>query len=155
MALLFKSKAIPGSHGPIIVGSPELHARRVKYWEVQGEGEVIGESGGRSLSVEITLHDQYTGNTPAKLFKYLDKLDALVGQHGTLTETPDDNGGLIGVSQDFKNCTFEGREPAALPGQVAPGPLKDVAGTLVDDAGTPDLGWFITVILHFRQLLVK
>lgn len=151
--LIFKSKIILGSHGPLLVGSPELHARRVKYWDVKGEGEIIGEPGGRPIAVEITLHGSYAGDTPDELYDAKKALHKLIGEHGTLTEQPDS--GSAGVRADYQNCTFEGYEPSALPGQYAPGPLKDVSGTLYKADGEPDGGWFETVILHFRQLLVK
>lgn len=141
--LKFAGKEIPGSHGPIIYASPELAVKEIQFWEVNGIAEIVGGQGGRWLTIEHTLHNRCT--TPRALVAELNKLKSYQGLTGSLVESGT-------IAQTFKNVTFRGWEPAALPGQREPGPLKDVAGTLLDDEGNADGGWFITLLLQFRQL---
>ena len=143
MAIKFKGSTIPGTHGPLVFRSPDQQVRRMKFWDVKGEGEIFGEAGGRDISIEITIHKKFP--TVAKLLDQLEDLDDLVGEHGTLEETGN-------VQQKFKNCTFDGWEPVPLPGQPNTSPLQDVAGTLRTPTNKPDGGWFQNVLLRFRQL---
>lgn len=141
--LTFAGKEIPGSHGPIIYASPELAVTELQFWESDGIAEIVGGQGGRWLTVRHTLHNRC--QQPKDLTKELNKLKSYQGTVGDLKETGT-------IEQTFKNCSFRGWEPDILPGQRDPGPLKDVAGTLLDDEGNADGGWFITILLQFRQL---
>ena|SRR3990167_9033467 len=145
MALTFKGKLIPGSHGPIQFVSPELQFRRGRYWQVKGTYEVMGRVGGRPLMVDHTLHFGF--DTTDKLYLAIRDLDKLLGQNGTLSETGN-------ITKQHDNCTFERYEMIPLEGQPVAGPLQDVAETLFDDEGEGDGGWFITLQLYFYQLLV-
>ncbi len=151
MTIQFKTLSLPGSHGPIIVGGPEIHVRRVKFWDLKGEAEIAGRSGGRNIMVTLLLHDAFTQD---RLIKKLDTIDTFIDDNGTLEETGN-------VSRKFKRCTFDGYEPIPFGGQDEPGMLQDVAATLRDDFGARELvggvegGWFIHLLLRFRQLIVQ
>ena len=146
--LKFNNRTYSGSHGPLIVGSPENHTRRVKYWDLKGEGEVRGQPGGRTITVDLLMHDTYS---QSELIAELGNMDSRIGTNGTLKE-------LGNVTQSFKNCTFEGYEKIPFGNQDGAGPLQDVAGTLRDDNGDVELdgagngGWFCMCRLTFRQL---
>lgn len=145
MALKFKGTSIKGSHGPLVVGGPALKVRRVGYWDVRGEGEIVGRQSGRPISCLIILHDGYTRLD--RLLTALAELADLIGEHGRLEET----GNLV---RTFDNVTFEGYDPIPLEGQDQPGPLKDL-GVLTRQAGNktePDNGWFAQYLLRFYQL---
>jgi hypothetical protein len=148
--LKFSGRVISGSHGPAFVGSPEQHVRRVKYWDLVGEAEVVGKPGGRVVTYDILLHDGYTQQS---LIDELEILDDTVGDHGTLKETGN-------VTRTFKFCTFDGYELLPFGGQENTSMLQDVALTLRDDNGTVETqssgsgGWFQHVRLMFRQLKV-
>jgi hypothetical protein len=86
---------------------------------------------------------------PKDLITELNKLKGYQGVNGVLQEISG------AINQKQFNCTFRGWEPALLPGQRDPGMLKDLAGTLRDDNGVADGGWFITLMLQFRQLYVS
>ena len=123
---------------------PELQVRRTVFWGLAGESEIVGKPSGRIVQCFIVLHQQF--NTPKKLLDELNKLDDLVGEHGTLEETGE-------VPQKYKHCTFEGFE-RTFNGQQHPGPLKNDAGTLFDESGDRDFGYFQTGVLRWRQLRV-
>lgn len=150
MALTFTSQSIRGSHGPLIVGSPEPQLRRVHYFDIVGEAEIAGQSGGRQIFCEHILHGRFASF--AALVKALAGLDSLVGVNGRLAHSSG-----IGTTlqrQNFDETTFEGYEFRQLAGQTSPGPLRDLSGTLFDDNGIADSGWFVGLMLKFRQLFV-
>lgn len=149
--LRFNGRTIPGSTESLIKGSPELSSRRlVRYWDVVGEAEVMGEQGGRQILVTHILHDGFANHSQLK--SALVSLERLVGQHGTLTHTGTAQGDPF--ADVFQNVTFEGFMPIPLAGQEHPTELKDVTGTLFDDSGNADNGWFQYMALSFRQLIV-
>lgn len=149
MALKFDGTEIPGEHGPIVRGAPEVRVRPVQVFQLAGEGQIVGKPAGRNLSVRVLLHKKYEGETPDKLLEMLATLDGKIGTNGTLEETGN-------VPQKFNYCTFMGWEPIPEQGQSEPGPLKDIAGTLdADNDGQPIYGWFQLILLHFRQLRTK
>jgi hypothetical protein len=150
MAITFKGQAIRGSHGSLIFTSPDPQLKRSRYFDIKGEAEIAGESGGRPITIDHLLH--FNCSNLGQLQTLLDKLDKLVGQHGLLRH--ETGSGASRQLQRFDDCTFEGYEFRALAGQQAPGPLQDVAGTLFDDDGNADEGWFAPLTLKFRQLLV-
>jgi len=150
MALEFNSKPIPGTTLGIMAGSPEVQFRRLQFWETAGEAEIIGKPGGRFVQVEHILHNRC--GKYSDLMKRLDTLDALIGRNGTL-EFASGSGNAL-VREKFANCTFERYEKVPTGGQSVAMPLKDLSGTLYDENSYPDGGWFITLQLSFRQLLV-
>lgn len=146
MALNFDGLDIPGVHGPLNIGGPELVARRFKVFQIRGEGEIRGKPGGRSFSVRALIYGKFTGAKPGKLLAFLEKLELKIGVNGTLDETGN-------VERTLDYCTFDGWEPIPNEGQQEPGPLFDVAGALEQKSnGTPIYGWFAYTLLHFRQL---
>lgn len=149
--LKFNGKTIPGSTESLIKGSPELSSRRlVRYWDIVGEAEVIGEQGGRPIVVTHILHDGYETHTDLK--NAMRELERQVGKNGTLTHTGTAQGDPF--ADVFKDVTLEGFQPIPLQGQEFPTELKDVTGTLFDDDGESDNGWFQYLSLSFRQLIV-
>ena len=151
MALTFNGKSIPGSHGSLVFSSPEPQLRRVRFWDLKGEGEIAGENGGRPIVVEHILHEGYTSHID--LTVALNDLNKLVGVNAQLKA--DTGSGSGRILQSFNSTTFEGYEFRALEGQPTPGPLQDVAGTLFDDDGNADGGWFVGLTLRFRQLVAS
>lgn len=136
MSLWFGSLLIPGTHGPVVCPSPELGRRSVYHWGTQGETEIIGGVSGRTLTVEMVLHNAFA--TTTQLTIALQSLDTYVGKHDRLRD--------IGPSlRQWDYCTFMGYEPVPLAGQ-------HTAGMLFDSAGCLDGGWWINIRLTFRQL---
>lgn len=149
--LKFNGKTIPGSTESLIKGSPELSSmRRGRYWDIVGEYEVMGEQGGRQIVVTHILHDGFANHTQLKAA--IQALEKLVGQNGTLTHTGTAQGDPF--ADTFKDVTFEAFQPIPLAGQEFPTELKDISGTLFNDSGNADNGWFQYVIMSFRQLIV-
>lgn len=149
MALEFNSKPIPGTTLSITYGAAEPQLRRARFWKAIGEIEVAGETGGRDILVTHILHNSLAKH--ADLLAEIRKLDGLVLQHGTLRHSTGTGSGL--QRSEFRNTTFEGYEQQPLGGEQT-GPLKDLAGTLLDDNGNADGGWFISLTLKFHQLVV-
>ncbi|MDQ3288911.1 MAG: hypothetical protein M3Q42_11775 [Pseudomonadota bacterium] len=149
MSLKFASKTIPGTTETCVYGSPEFPLRRVTYWDVVGEAEIAGRRGGRALVITHLLHDGFA--KPTDLQVALVDLDLLVGKHGSLLYTATVHDG-DDLDENLKHVTFERYERLPLPGQEAATFLKDFAGTLTDDNGVADEGWFCYLALHFRQL---
>lgn len=147
--LKFANQIIPGTTESYVKPSPMLHARRVKYWDVIGEAEIVGLAGGRPILVTHLLHDELA--TPAALERALVKLDRLVGRHGVLHHSGEATGQTFTIDDEF--VTFEGSELLPLPGQEHPSAVKDIAGTLTDDSGNADNGWCQYLLLRFYQLL--
>jgi hypothetical protein len=141
MALKFWNLDIPGLHGPLIFGAPELKVRRVQFFQVMGEAEIVGRPAGRSIMVRCLIHDGWEDQNEMQAF--LDDLSTKIGVNDTLTESGN-------IEQEFDDVTFDGWEPIPLNGQEDPGPLYDIAGTLDQDGG-----WFIQLVLRFRQLRWK
>jgi hypothetical protein len=149
MPLEFNGKSIPGSTGQIAYGSPEQQLYRVKFYGLQGEVEIFGEAGGRSVFIPHILHNRFTAYRD--LIRARDNLDNLCGQNGRLFYSSGSGSALQQTS--FSDTTLERWEMLAMPGQDSPGPLQDIAGTLFNDSGIGDGGWFLPVVLHFRQLV--
>lgn len=142
MSLKFDGLDIPGLFGQVVFGAPEITTRPVKFFQVKGEGEVVGEVGGRWIAVRVLLYGGFT--TQAKLEAKLKDLSKKVGVNGTL-DAESDGEGDNSLNYQLDYCTFHGWEPIPLNGQEDPGPLPDIAGTL-------DGGWFYHILLRFRQL---
>lgn len=126
------TRVISGTHGAPMFDAPALQRKTVKFWGLIGEGELVGQRGGRWIDVFIWLHGNYT--SAAALTRELESLDRMVGRHGDLVITGS-------YSRRFRNCTFDGFTPAGERG----GPIRDVAGTL-------DGGWWTAGNLRWRQL---
>jgi hypothetical protein len=142
MTVKFNGIEIKGTHGLASEGPVELFARRTHFYGLQGMSEIIGGRGGRPLSVDIWMHDEYTNLSDLKTV--LVALDKRIGEYGTLEiiDTPetDDN-------TDYQQVTFLGLERLPLGNRNDTGPLKDTAETV-------DGGWFQNGRLHFMQLTV-
>jgi hypothetical protein len=138
----FDNLWLANTHGPLIVPSPEVQIRQVKYWDVVGEGEIVSRQGGRWISCTIIVHDGFT--TLTKFMKQIEKMEAKVGVNGKLEETGD-------LKRTFKDVTMYPFEPIPLEGQAEPGPLLDV-GALTRASGALDNGYFAAYVLRFRQL---
>jgi hypothetical protein len=143
--LKFDNLWLADTHGPLIVGGVDVPIRPVKYWDVVGEGEIVGRQGGRPIVCTIIVHDGFT--TFAKFQKQIDKMRKKQGANGVLEESGD-------LKQKFSDVTFHGYEPIPLGGQDEPGPLLDV-GALRRANGSLDNGYFAAYMLRFRQLLVN
>lgn len=143
MTIKFDNLWLADTHGPLVVGSPEVPIRRVKYWDVVGEGEVVGRPGGRPITCLILVNNGFT--TLRKFQEQIGSMESKIGINGTLAETGD-------LSRKFKFVTFDGFDPVPLGGQEEPGPLLDV-GVLTRSSGAPDNGYFAQYLLRFRQLL--
>src|SRR5262245_232733 len=144
MGLKFNGTTIPGSTLALVHGGPELALRRGKYFDLEGEGESVGEPGGRGITVLQVVPEGFQRFT---LFeKALEKLYALIGQHGKLEQTGT-------LSRDFKHVTLDGIDPVALDGQEAPSPIQDVGVLSAPDSTSIDNGWFAMYLFRFRQLL--
>jgi|GEM_PF-2904498 hypothetical protein len=141
MTLKFDGKTIPGTSGPLQMGSPIGRVARATFAGVNGEAEIALGGAGRDIAIEHVLHDEY--KSAKRVWAYLKKLDewAVWRTIGTLKIDGD-------VPITEKECVFVGYQSIALPGQSRPGMLEDHAGTL-------DGGWFITLLLQWRQLIVK
>lgn len=137
MSLWFGNVFIPGTPGPPQIASPELGRRSVYHWGTKGETEIIGGTAGRTITIDIVVHDQIA--TSADMLSILGSLDDAIGLHDRLIDV---NGP---VERRLEGCTFISYEPIPLGGQTAPGMLYDVAGCL-------DGGWWIYLRLTFRQL---
>jgi hypothetical protein len=148
MTIKFDGTWFSDTHGPLIVGSPELQVHTGKYWQVRGEAVVIGQPGGRDIGCRMLIHNGYT-----RLKDFLSKISRLEkkqGKVGTLEETGN-------LAREFKDVLFLGFAPVPLDGQEEPGPLLDVGLlTRVDSKGNTfvDNGYFAAYFFHFRQLKV-
>ena len=143
MAIKFKDLNINGTHGPLRVGPPDVRTRRFSIFGVDGVAEIYGLNGGRVITVDIVLHDDF--GTSKALIDYVNKVNKKLGDHGTLKETGT-------ISQEFKDCTFESMTPVAFAGQEQPGPIKDVAGLMTDNANPQPNKWIARYMLRFFQL---
>lgn len=146
--ITFDKLKIAEHHGPLIVGAPEVPIRRAKYWDVWGEGEVVGQQGGRNIFVSVLIHGGYTLK---QFIKQIESLEGKLGVNGTLEETGD-------LVRTYKRCTLDTFEPMPLAGQEEPGPLPDCGVlTYTNSNGQQvlDNGYFAGYQLRFRQLLVS
>lgn len=144
MMLSFRGTPIPGPHQAPEIGPPTHESVITKYFGLLGESEIVGATGGRMIMYPIWLID--TGFTTAKkVVQFLEKLDGMVSQNGTLIESGN-------IDRTHADCTFHGFTPQ---GPIIP----DIAGTLVTAARNgnhtviPGL-YFQFGILAWRQLTV-
>src|SRR5262245_49049366 len=80
-----------GTHGPLLVPSPEVQIVRAKFWGVNGMSEIRGGRGGRELICHSWVHNEFLTNDA--LTAYLRTLNNTAGQiNGTLTRTYPDGG---------------------------------------------------------------
>lgn len=131
MPLTFGDYQIPGINRAPAVGAPELEAIRTKFFGVAGESEILGAIGGRTL--EYFYYFSKSDWEQEDLVTNLATLKTYVGTNATLTESGS-------VSETFADVTFDGFE------RVGP-QLPDTAGTFLG-------GWWIPLVLRFRQLTV-
>ncbi len=151
MVLKFAGKTIAGTTEAFVYGGSPVQMRRVMYWGVTGEAEVVGRQGGRDILVTHIMHDGYEIYTDLRLA--FAELNALLGSHGDLSLSTTVHGQQFRESLRF--CTLEDIEKIPWPGQDEPQPLRDLAKTLFDANGDADEGWFQRVLLRFRQLRVN
>jgi hypothetical protein len=149
MSLVFVNKPIPGTTESIITTSPDLPLRRVNYWDVRGEGEIIGKATGRNIIITHILHFEFSYKDLQEFLN--DELNFLVGRNGRLDYEATVNGDNANVR--YESVTMERWEPIPLAGQEYPCALKDISNTLFDDEGDADGGWFQYMTLYFRQLI--
>tara|TARA_B100000949_G_scaffold157223_1_gene138296 strand:+ start:1677 stop:2129 length:453 start_codon:yes stop_codon:yes gene_type:complete len=127
--------SVPGTVLKFALPPPATQLRRTHFWNVKGESEIRGNSGGRTFRIPMWLHP-FTSHREASDF-IQDKLNGEFFQwHGTLTL-----GDGVNVAP-LKHVTFEG---AVLMGN--PGIIPDHAGFLGG-------GWIANVGLQFRQNLI-
>src|SRR5687768_7489837 len=109
--LKFTGKTIPGTTESITKGSPDLPVRRVSYWDVYGEGEIVGRQTGRNIIITHLIHDQFAD--PTDLQVYLrDDLYNLMGKNGRLEYTDEVHGDDI--LEIYDDVTFDRWEPILL-----------------------------------------
>lgn len=142
--LKFAGKEIPGTTLSVVPDSPELRVRRVAYWDVAGEGEIVGAVGGRTFMVTHILHKRFS--KLADFQKAVGNLESLIGEHGKLEE-----GGLL--SRTFDDLTLDSVTPIPLDGQEFSSPLQDVGVLTAPGSAVIDGGWFQLFALKFRQLI--
>jgi hypothetical protein len=145
MTLKFSGKTIQGTHTAPQVQPGDLHRRAFQHFGVVGETEIIGDRGGRTIAVEIWLHNDYSYN---ELQNALDDLEHLRGSHGTLEV--DGRPQVDNVRQTFKSCTLLAVEPLPFHGAQTTDVVQDTGGTV----GEAD-SWIANIRLMFRQLLVR
>jgi len=150
VVIKFRSKEIPGTHGAAVFPPPELHVVRTYFWSMRGQTEIVGDTGGREVTVDLWLHDGFKKRED--IAKKLKALDAMVGAHGVLevdlgAQPKTASGSSASASSKEKEtlryCTFGGFDRSSI-GQ-GPVPVFDYAGTV-------DGGWFAAGMLRFYQL---
>lgn len=115
--------------------SPRPELWRTKFPGLSGEGEIYGRPGGRRVTFNIWVWPFYlVSDVEAMLYA----LDALITQHGDVTEVLDTQ-----PPRFWSHMTFEGYAPIPVNGRT--GPLNSVGGSLT--------GWFMPISLSFYQLL--
>lgn len=131
MALIFGGTSFVGTHGPVITAPSQLQVARTKFWGVNGESEIVGYRGGRSIVSELWLHNNYS--TAEQVYNEMQAMDAAVGRNEDLIET--------GISRIWYACTFMGFE------EMPPGIIPVVGGG-------PEItgSWFVRGMLHFYCL---
>lgn len=129
MAIQFDYTPIPGVHGPILMGLPELQVTRTKFQGVRGTSEIMGETGGREI---FTRHWLYGGtSTTALMMQLLRRLETMIGKNAALVIT------APGIPATFNHCTFLGFE------KEEPGILPDLTGQLGGNYWCPGtLRWY-------------
>lgn len=150
MTLKFTGKTIPGTTLSFLYDAPSVPTRRMNYWDVIGEAEIVGKRVGRIITVQHVLHDEYSQY--ADLRQAFLALVQLIGEHGDLSLKTTAYGQQY--NDVHSHCTLDSAEKIPWPGQEDAQPLKDIAGTLYNDNGEADGGWFFLVLLRFRQLRV-
>lgn len=150
MTLKIAGQTIPGTTLRFTYGGAAVPTRRMMYWDVIGEAEIVGKRGGREIQVDHVLHNGYSQYTDLR--QALLELNNLIGSHGDLALRTTVYGQRFDNVQS--HCTFDMYEPIPWPGQDEPQPLKDLAGTLYNENDDADEGWFQLVSMRFRQLRV-
>lgn len=132
MSVTFDGEEIPGTVISFAVPPRELQARRTKFFGVNGESQITGGLGGRTLQIPMWLHSD-AFNTANDLGTYIDSLDWFIGTTGVLdVDSPADH-------PQFDHCTFEGAV-------LMPDP-----GIIYDHAGGLGGHWIAFIVLQFRQ----
>ena len=148
MVLKFNGKTIPGTTEAFVYHGAPVQMRRVTYWDVVGEAEIVGERNGRDVMVTHILHDELENLTDLKR-EFQNVID-LIGTHGDLLFTATAHGSPYVESLRF--CTLDDVQKILWPGQEEVQPIKDLSNTLFDENGEADGGWCFRLALKFRQL---
>jgi hypothetical protein len=116
--------------------APELQTWRTRFAGVQGESELVGTAGGRTLEFALMIHGSFATRNALRDYIQGTLNGSLIGEHDDIVF----RGTSPNFEHDWMHCTCEGFS-------MAPGssPLFDFAGTL-------DGGWFVPGVLRFRQL---
>jgi hypothetical protein len=136
MALTIDGNVIIGTVLKFNLAPPETQLRRTHFWNVKGESEIRGDTGGRTFVIPMWLHPFATHRIASDYITF-GLNNTLFQKHGTLVV----NSG-INISP-LKNVTFEGafllRDPGIIP----------------DHAGFLGGGFIANVDLRFRQNLIE
>lgn len=150
--LRFRTYELPGYHTPLAAGPPELSSRVTHFPGLHGVSEIVSGQTHREVSAMIWLSRRDWRHVQAReLFAKLADLDSWVGQNGDVVESQDADG--FGLPRRFRDCTFLGFTPLAVPGQQAPGPLQDLALQLHDYGSQTAPAWFQYGRLAWVQIL--
>jgi len=137
MSIRFTSLLIPGIVEPFAVPSREVQVSRMHFFGVQGESEIRGESGGRTIQIPMLVYDdgnKFPSRDSLAVF-FSTQVGKLIGKNGVLSILRD------GFAQEtYPECTLDAANIRAYPGIVL-----DVAGTLGGK-------YFCQADFTFRQL---
>lgn len=154
--LRFMQHIIPGPHTTLLAQPPNLHLRESMFFGLRGVSVIMGQQTDREVSAEIWLTKrEWVSPRAAELFAEMKFLDLLVGEFGILREESvvASSPSFDGLPRTFPDCQFVGFTPLAIPGQQAPGPLRDVAGSLHNyAANAQSYAWLQYGRLVWRQL---
>lgn len=145
MSLKIAGKKIHGTTESIVVSEPVRQVKRGQFWDVRGEYEIFGEIGGRQVQIKHLLHRFFESVAECKAA--LGEIHDIIGNNGRCHFTGIDQG--RDTDQLFEDCTVESIVTVPFGDQ---GIIPDVAGTLVNDDGDPDGGYFCRIIITLRQL---
>lgn len=139
MSLLIARKIIPGQTNSIVPGQSVRQLRRGQFWDVVGEFEIVGEHGGRTVTIQHTLYDEY--ETYEACADFVDELQLLKGENGVARYTSEGDGDP--VKANYPDCTVEAVE--FMPFENGQTIIKDYGGML-------DGGYFCRLTFTLHQL---
>lgn len=125
MAVTFRSALIPGLPGEPKIDPWDVQVARTQFFAVQGESELRGDRGGRSITWPWFWYASYT--TAAQLEAAIELLNKDCPINGTIVETG-------AISRTLQRCTLMGIA-------IKKGPLP-----------SSHLGFWAEVEIMWRQL---
>lgn len=132
MSVTFNGEEIPGTVLAFTVPPKELQVRRTKFFGVNGESQIVGGLGGRTIRIPMWLHrDDFHAATD--IASYIEGMEFIAGTTGNLVVNSDAD------HPDFFETTFEGAV-------LLPDP-----GIIYDHAGGLGGKWIAFILLQFRQ----